>query len=365
MNGVETYEYLKWSDYFSMYIFRIDGLKMDWVTEPLALVGLIAVILAGIGAMVFSRKSKELGKQKALNLLGTLLLIIGAAPIAIVIAQNMNATGLRWYSTMYIVGYAAWYTVTKRWIQKKKIMLSEIQLESLLLWVMLGMIIGARLTYVFIYNWDVFKHNPGDIFKIYEGGLSFHGALVGITVAFALFCRKHNLRFFHLMDKFVRIIPFGLAMGRIGNFMNNGELFGRITDAQYPWIMMFPNQADPRHPSQLYQSLGEGWALLLVLNVLALKKQREGTISAFFLIFYGIFRFIVEYFREADKQLGYYLGGYLTMGQILCLIMIFAGIALFVWSRGNVLEGSPEWQTRLDEFYKKQQAKLESQQVKA
>lgn len=187
------------------------------------------------------------------------------------------------------------------------------------------MFIGARLFYVVLYNWDYYSENLLDSFAVWKGGLSFHGALAGMCLATYLFARKHHLSFFQIADCLAVAGTPGLLFGRIGNFIN-GELYGRVTDS---WAgVVFPGGGPfPRHPSQLYEGVLEGIVLFFILFYLHKRERFYGVVSAVFLLGYGVFRFIVEFFREPDAQLGYYLG-YFTMGQFLCLAMIALSFVL-------------------------------------
>jgi phosphatidylglycerol:prolipoprotein diacylglycerol transferase len=258
--------------------------------------------------------------------------------------------GLRWYSTMYLLAYLFVYLCCRHWIGKRSIMLTPILLDTLIAYLMIGMLIGARAAYVFIYNWNVYSQSPLDALKIWEGGLSFHGGIVGVITAIVIFCRRHGISFWHLSDQLAFTVPVGIGLGRIGNFMN-GELYGRVISDHVPWAMIFPTGGNlPRHPSQLYQSLGEGWLLFLTLIAVRRFKSREGTTGAAFVFFYGFYRFFMEFFREADEQLKYYFNNSLTMGQILCFITMLAGIGVFIYTRDNIVIGSEQWRQKIDAF---------------
>ena len=238
---------------------------------------------------------------------------------------------LRWYSLMYIIGLMACYYFFKFASRKGTLKLNSQEIESVMLYGLIGMILGARLTYVFVYNFDHYMQHPGEILATWKGGLSAHGAMVGIASGVLIFCKRFNKNFFNITDHMVTIAPVGLGFGRIGNFIN-GELWGRVTDA--PIGMIFPDGGPfPRHPSQLYESMFEGWVLLAIMWLLYRKQPRTGMLSGFFLIFYGTFRFFIEFFREPDSQLGEILGPF-SMGQILCAIMWIIG-ALIVTVSAN------------------------------
>lgn len=341
--------------HFSPYIFTIQDLHIK------TLLGLPGILLAlvFVALEAFFYKKKKTANWAAFGEMT--LLTIGGVLIAFLVADHFGFNwGLRWYSTMYLLGFIQVYLVCRHWIKVRKIMLTPLLLDSLIAYLILGMVLGARTFYVLIYNFDAYSHHPLDAFKVWEGGLSFHGGIAGVIIAITLFCRKHKIPFYHLSDKLVMCVPFGIGLGRLGNFMN-GELYGRIIQSDVPWAMIFPDGGpQPRHPSQLYQSLGEGWMLLLTLYLIYRRPHREGTLSIAFVFFYCAYRFPVEYFREADAQIGYYFGNALTMGQILCLVFMVAMIALYFVQRNNgLVERSEAWQRRVDEFLNRQKA-LES-----
>ncbi len=240
---------------------------------------------------------------------------------------------LRWYGLMYVIGYTLAYQVLKYRARKGLVKMNYRACESLITYNVLGMLVGARLVYIFVYNWGYYKDNLNEIFYLWQGGLSFHGAAIGMIVACTLFARNFKLPFYSVTDCLAGAAAPGLFFGRMGNFIN-AELFGRQSNVA--WAMIFPTDKlqVPRHPSQLYEAFFEG----IVLSVLvfgaerwAVKKgkYRDGIVGALFLIFYGVFRFFIEYTREPDAQLGLLWGGF-SMGQYLCFIMSAAGIAVFV-----------------------------------
>ncbi len=235
---------------------------------------------------------------------------------------------LRWYSMMYVLGLMAVYYFFRYASRKGTLKLDQQQIENVMLYALIGMIIGARLTYVFVYNFDHYMQHPEEIIATWKGGLSFHGAIVGIALAILLYCKRNGKSFFNVMDHVVVAAPIGLGFGRIGNFIN-GELWGRVTDA--PIGMIFPDGGPlPRHPSQLYESLFEGWILLAIMYLIYRSRPRLGVSSAFFLLFYATFRFFIEFFREPDSQLGTVLGPF-SMGQLLCALMWVVGAVILAW----------------------------------
>jgi len=197
-----------------------------------------------------------------------------------------------------------------------------------------GAMCGGRIGYMFFYGSDQLINDPFSLFYIWEGGLSFHGGLLGVIISLIVFCRRKNIEFLRLMDGVALSMPIGLGLVRIGNFLN-GELFGKSTNAE--WGFIFPT--DPfgilRHPSQLYESLGEGLLLFLILLLISQKTNIKGIVSSSFLIFYGSIRFIIEFFRQPDSHIGYVAFDFISMGQLLCVPMIVIGFIILFYSRKN------------------------------
>jgi phosphatidylglycerol:prolipoprotein diacylglycerol transferase len=202
------------------------------------------------------------------------------------------------------------------------------QVDDLLFFIVLGIVIGGRVGYMLFYGADRLVENPLYLFALWEGGMSFHGGFLGVLVAMVVYGRRQGLGFWHLTDFIAPLVPIGLGAGRIGNFIN-GELWGKVTDV--PWAMVFPNAGSlPRHPSQLYEALLEGVVMFVVLWLYSSRPRPTMAVSAMFLVCYGVFRFAVEFVRVPDAHIGYLLFDWLSMGQILSLPMILAGIWLFV-----------------------------------
>jgi len=228
---------------------------------------------------------------------------------------------------MYVIGFSATYLLVARQIATRKLERWQQHFENLNFALILGLIIGARLGYALFYNASYYLSNPLDIFAVWQGGMSFHGAMLGTLAGGIIYCLRHNLNFWEGADLYVVTIPIGLGFGRIGNFIN-GELFGRVSDL--PWAMVFPQGGPfPRHPSQIYESLLEGVLLFIILWHLKEKKWAKGSMLAAFLFFYGIFRSLVELVRQPDPQVGFLWLG-LTMGQLLSFAMIIGGVIIFV-----------------------------------
>ena len=240
---------------------------------------------------------------------------------------HLGPIQIRWYGLMYVIGFVVAYFVILRIIRLRKEDLTRQDVEDGLAYCILGLIIGARLGYCLFYNFDFYLHNPLKIFAVWQGGMSFHGGLIGVCLAGWLFTLQRKISFWLAADLGAIAAPPGLFFGRLGNFIN-AELYGRVTDV--PWGMVFPGGGpDPRHPSQLYEAFLEGFVIFLIMYVLGTRIRTHGHLLALFLLLYGIFRFILEFFREPDPQLGFVLGSF-SMGQILCFGMIIFGIGLFL-----------------------------------
>jgi len=245
------------------------------------------------------------------------------------ILVKLGPIQVSWYGLMYVFGFFASYLLVRYQMKKKDFGVSKLDVENLYFYLILGLVIGARLGYVLFYDLKMYLADPLEIFAIWHGGMSFHGGLIGVLIVGILFSWKNKKSFLKIADLFIVTAPIGLGFGRIGNFIN-GELYGRVT--QVPWAMIFPTDKDllPRHPSQLYESALEGGVLFLILWFLKDKKLPTGGLLAIFLSLYGLFRFFVELFREPDPQLGFILGPF-TMGQTLSAFMIIGGIILFLY----------------------------------
>ncbi len=239
---------------------------------------------------------------------------------------------IRWYSIAYIFG------ILLGWAYGRKILarvsninnnfnkIKKTDFDDLILYLILGIIIGGRIGYIIFYNLEYYSENFLEIFKVWRGGMSFHGGLLGVIVAIFLFAKKTNNNFFKFSDIIACVAPIGIFLGRLANFIN-GELYGKISTA--PWAVIFPNvDSMPRHPSQLYEAILEGVVLFIIINYLALKKEliyKTGFISAFFLIVYSFLRIFSELFREPDIQLGLLFNNF-SMGTLLSLLTIIIGL---------------------------------------
>jgi phosphatidylglycerol:prolipoprotein diacylglycerol transferase len=246
------------------------------------------------------------------------------------VAFSIGPLAVRWYGLMYLVGFAGGFWLGTRRIAQGLAPVTRAQLDDLLFYIVLGTILGGRLGYVLFYKPAYYAANPLEALAIWQGGMSFHGGLLGVMLAMGFAAWKHRTDWLRLMDFLAPLVPLGIAAGRLGNFIN-GELWGRTTDVA--WGMVFRHAgAVPRHPSQLYEFALEGVALLALLWWFSSRPRPRGQVSALFLVGYGAARFAVEYFREPDAFLGFLAAG-MTMGQWLCLPMIAAGLAMFAWSR--------------------------------
>jgi phosphatidylglycerol:prolipoprotein diacylglycerol transferase len=247
------------------------------------------------------------------------------------VALQIGPLAIRWYGLMYLVGFAAAYGLGRLRIAAGKSTRVTVQaLDDLLFYGVLGVILGGRLGYVLFYKPSYYLQHPAEIVAVWQGGMAFHGGFLGVLVAVWWVARKHRLGWLEVTDFLAPLAPLAFAAGRLGNFIN-GELWGRVTGV--PWGMVFRGAGpDPRHPSQLYQFALEGVALFVILWLYSSRPRPTGAVSGAFLVGYGAFRFVAEYFREPDDFLGL-LALNLSMGQWLSLPMILAGVALLTWAR--------------------------------
>lgn len=241
------------------------------------------------------------------------------------IALSLGPVQIRWYGLMYLTGFAfafflGWYRSSQRegW---------DLEMVSdLIVYAALGVVIGGRVGFFLFYNWQGFIQDPLSLFKVWQGGMAFHGGVLGVLVSVWLFCRKTGKHLFDVSDFLVPLIPLGLGAGRMGNFIN-GELWGRVTDV--PWAMVFGHVDKlPRHPSQIYEFLSEGVLLFSVLWIFSNKPRPRMSVTGLFLAGYGVIRFFVEFVREMDPSTDPVAFGWLTMGQVLSLPMIFGGAVM-------------------------------------
>jgi len=245
---------------------------------------------------------------------------------------SIGPFAIRWYALAYIVGIIAGWFYARAIIASEKLWggqapLTVLDFDDFVIWITLGIILGGRTGYVLFYNLPHFAEHPVEILQLWNGGMSFHGGVTGCVVAIVLFALRRHIPMLSLGDVTAAVAPIGLFLGRIANFIN-GELWGRPTDA--PWAMVFPNGGPiPRHPSQLYEAMLEGVVLFVVLGLMvrAGTLRRPGVVTGVFALGYGVARIVCELFREPDAQLGFLWGG-LTMGMLLCIPLMLAGIAV-------------------------------------
>lgn len=238
---------------------------------------------------------------------------------------SIGPVAVRWYGLMYVIGFVFAWILARHRAKRSDTPIEPAQVDDLVFYGMLGVIVGGRLGYSFVYAWDQVLQDPLYIFRITEGGMSFHGGLVGVIVALWWYARRHRVRLLELTDFAAPVTPLGLGFGRIGNFIN-GELWGKPTDV--PWG--FAVNGVGRHPSQLYEALLEGLVLFIILWTYSAKKRPYMAVSGLFLLCYGSFRFLVEFWRLPDADIGYLAFGWVTMGQVLSTPMILVGAAMIL-----------------------------------
>ena len=253
---------------------------------------------------------------------------------------DLGVFQIRWYSIAYIVGIILGWIyaikIIKEMAKKNNFtMIKQTIFDDLIIYLIIGIIFGGRLGYVFFYNFEYYSKNSSEILKLWEGGMSFHGGLLGVIIATIIFSKIKKINFFYFADIICCVAPIGLFLGRVANFIN-GELFGKISTL--PWALIFPNGGNiSRHPSQIYEAILEGIVLFILINFFALKKQlllRAGYVSGLFLVFYSIARIIGENFREPDKHLGYFFN-YFSMGILLSLATFLAGCFIIFLIKNN------------------------------
>lgn len=248
------------------------------------------------------------------------------------VAFSIGPIHVHWYGLMYLLGFAAAYGLARWRVKHYGLPWTETQISDLIFYAAIGVIIGGRLGYMLFYSAHEWLSTPWMVFKIWEGGMSFHGGLIGVIIALWYFASKTKKTLLEVGDFVAPLVPVGLGAGRLGNFIN-GELWGRTTDV--PWAMIFPNAGPlPRHPSQLYEFGLEGVVLFILVWWYAAKPRPVGCASGVFLIGYALSRLLVECFREPDPQLGFLAFDSLTMGQLLSIPMLIAGIILW-WVNRN------------------------------
>ena len=255
------------------------------------------------------------------------------------VALQIGPIAIHWYGLTYLAAFALFFFLATRRLRHEPFASitgpgawARRDIEDLLFLGVMGVIIGGRLGYCLFYKPAYYATHPLEIFYVWQGGMSFHGGLLGVLLAQWWFARSRHRPWLQVMDFIAPCVPLGLASGRLGNFIN-GELWGRFSSPDLPWGMVFKNSGSmlPRHPSQVYQFLLEGVLLFVLLWLYARKPRRMGQVSGAFLVGYGVFRFIAEFYRQPDDHLGVLALG-MTMGQWLCVPMVLAGVAMWVWA---------------------------------
>ena len=251
-------------------------------------------------------------------------------PVIDPVLVHIGPLAIRWYALAYILGIVLGWMLARRTVDLPPRVATRQQVDDFVTWATLGVILGGRLGYVLFYRPDHYLAHPLDILQVWQGGMSFHGGALGVIVALILFCRQQRIDLLAFGDRITSVIPIGLCLGRLANFVN-GELWGRVTDV--PWGMVFPTGGpEPRHPSQLYQAGLEGVVLFCLLQFLVHRpsiRERRGFVAGAFLAGYGVARFIGEFFRQPDAFLGFLFAG-ATMGQLLSVPMILVGAWLML-----------------------------------
>ncbi len=245
------------------------------------------------------------------------------------VALSLGPLQIHWYGLMYLVGFlAAWWLMKHRAKQSK--IWNEERVGDFIFYGALGVVLGGRIGYVLFYNFEAFLNDPLMLLRIWQGGMAFHGGLIGVIIAMWLYGRKIGQSFFQVADFVAPAVPIGLGAGRIANFIN-GELWGRVTDV--PWAMVFPTGGPlPRHPSQLYQAFLEGIVFFTLIWLYSKKPRPTMAVSGLFMLYYGIYRFGIEFVRQPDAHLGFIAWDWLTKGQLLSFPMILLGIGFMIWA---------------------------------
>lgn len=250
------------------------------------------------------------------------------------VAIQLGPLAVHWYGLMYLIGFLGGWALLLYRIKHSPREFTQEQASDILFYTALGIIIGGRVGYMLFYAWPDLYQNPLHLFQIWKGGMSFHGGFIGVLIALTIYARKIGKSLVDVTDLIAPMVPIGLGAGRIGNFINS-ELWGRVTDV--PWGMVFPNGGPlPRHPSQIYEFFLEGVIMFLILWIFSIKPRPRWAVSGLFLVCYGTFRFIVEFFREPDSQVGYLAFGWLTEGQILSFPMLILGLGMLMWAYRRV-----------------------------
>lgn len=246
------------------------------------------------------------------------------------IAFSLGPLKVHWYGIMYLIGFAGGWWLGRIRAAKPNSGWTAEQIDDIVFYIALGVVLGGRIGYILFYSMDAFLQNPLVLFEVWNGGMSFHGGLLGVLVALWLFQRKYQHGYWQTVDFIAPLVTVGLGAGRLGNFIN-AELWGKVSDV--PWAMVFPGAGpEPRHPSMLYEFVLEGPLLLAILWIYSSKPRPTMAVSGLFALCYGLFRFLVEFVRMPDAHIGYLAFGWVTMGQVLSLPLIAVGIGFLVYA---------------------------------
>lgn len=242
------------------------------------------------------------------------------------IAARIGPVSIHWYGLMYLISFVSAWGLALYRTSRLPYPLTKTQVSDLIFYAAVGVLVGGRVGYMLFYAFPTLVHNPLTLFKVWQGGMSFHGGTIGVLISLWLFSRRIKHPFFQIVDFVAPLVPIGLAAGRLGNFIN-GELWGRTT--QVPWAMVFPDAGPlPRHPSMLYECLLEGVLLFVILWIYSARRPPQMAVSGLFALLYATFRIFVEFFRQPDPQLGYLAFGWVTMGQLLSVPIFVVGVVL-------------------------------------
>lgn len=249
------------------------------------------------------------------------------------VALSIGPLNIHWYGLMYVIGFAAFLILGKHRAKQAHSPVKPDQVDDIMFYGALGVVLGGRIGYILFYNFDQFVQNPLLLFQVWNGGMSFHGGLLGVILVTFLLAYRWKINVLKLADFIAPLIPIGLGAGRIGNFIN-GNLWGNPTNL--PWGMIFPNADNlPRHPSQLYQMALEGVLLFIILWLYSRKQRATGSVAGLFLVFYALFRIFIEFFRSPDVHLGYIAFNWITQGQLLSMPMLILGLWLLYLSKAK------------------------------
>lgn len=246
------------------------------------------------------------------------------------VALELGPLKIHWYGLAYMAAFLVGWWVAQRRTTLAHVHLNKVQVSDMLYYIVLGVIVGGRIGYMLVYGWDRLMQDPLSLFKIWEGGMSFHGGLIGCMIGLGFLARKYDKNWFDVTDFMVVVAPIGLFFGRLANFINQ-ELWGRVTSPDFPFAMVFPIAGpEPRHPSPLYEAVLEGLLLAVIMLWFSSKPRPRMAVSGLFLAGYGLFRFSIEFWRQPDAHMGYIAFGWMTTGQALSAPMFLAGMALLI-----------------------------------